>query len=240
MFERFDADARTLVVQAVEHARRLGHRYVGSEHILLATVSAGAPAGAVMRTWGLTPELVEEEIVRRAGLGAGAGLFAGLDRDALATIGIDLDAVRARIEASFGPQALTSAAQAAHQGRTPHPGLRPPLTLRGWRRRRRARRVLAHAPGTRPLRDAPPVTGRYCASGPLPSGHIPFTPVSKKILELTWREAVAMDDTQVGVEHIALALTTVESGLVPSIVSAAGAQATALRAAILDRYRQAS
>ena len=67
-------------------------------------------------------ELVEEEIVRRIGLGAGAGLFAGLDRDALATIGIDLDAVRARIEASFGPQALTSAAQAAHQGRHGHPG----------------------------------------------------------------------------------------------------------------------
>jgi hypothetical protein len=243
MFERFDADARTLVVQAVEHALRLGHRYVGSEHILLAAVSAGQPASAVMRAQGVTPKLVEEEIVRRVGLGAGAGLFAGLDHDALATIGIDLDAVRARIEASFGPQALTSAAQAAqaaHLGRRGHPGPRPPRIVRDWRRRRRARRVLAHAPGTRPLRDAPPVTGRYCASGPLPSGHIPFTPVSKKILELTWREAVAMDDTQVGVEHIALALTTIASGLVPPILSAAGARAPALRTAILDRYRQAS
>jgi hypothetical protein len=105
-----------------------------------------------------TPELVEEEIVRRAGLGAGAGLFAGLDRDALATIGIDLDAVRARIEASFGPQALTSAAQAAHQDRPGHPGLRPPRIARG---RRRARWVLAHAPGPRP-----PATGRYRAPGP--------------------------------------------------------------------------
>ena len=52
----------------------------------------------------------EEEIVRRVGLGAGAGLFGGLDKDALATIGIDLDAVRARIEASFGPAALARAA----------------------------------------------------------------------------------------------------------------------------------
>src|SRR5436305_14130005 len=59
MFERFDADARTLVVQAVEHARRLGHRYVGSEHILLATVSAGAPAGSVTRAWGVTAALVD-------------------------------------------------------------------------------------------------------------------------------------------------------------------------------------
>ncbi len=150
--------------------------------------------------------------------------------------------MRARIEASFGPQALTSAAQAAqaaHLGRPGHPGPRPPRSVRGWRRSRRARRVLVRAPGFRPLRDAPAVTGRYCAPGPLPSGHIPFTPASKKILALTLREAVAMDDSRMGVEHIALALTTVVSGLVPPILSAAGAQAPALRTAILDRYRQA-
>ncbi|HEX5287914.1 MAG TPA: Clp protease N-terminal domain-containing protein, partial [Streptosporangiaceae bacterium] len=93
MFERFTQEARTLVVLASEHARRLGHRYVGGEHILLAAVSTGQPASAVLRAHGVTPELVEEEIVRRVGLGAGAGLFGSLDKDALATIGIDLDAV---------------------------------------------------------------------------------------------------------------------------------------------------
>ena len=128
MFERFTEEARDLVVRAVEHAIRLGHRYVGPEHILLAAVSTGQPASVVLRAHGVTPELVEEEIVLRVGLGAGAGLFGGLDKDALATIGIDLDAVRARIEASFGPQALTSAAQAAHQGRHGHPG--PPRPAR--------------------------------------------------------------------------------------------------------------
>ncbi|HET9970534.1 MAG TPA: Clp protease N-terminal domain-containing protein [Streptosporangiaceae bacterium] len=235
MFERFDDDARTVVVRAVEHAIRLGHRYVGGEHILLAVVSTGQPASAVMRAQGVTPELVEEEIVRRIGLGAGVGLFAGLDRDALATIGIDLDAVRARIEASFGPQALTRAAQTAHQGGRGHPGLRPPRIVRAWRRKRRARRAMAHAPGSRP-----PAAGRYRAPGPAPSGHIPFTPATKKILELALREAGARDDTQIGVEHIALALTTVASGLVPPILAAAGTQAPALRTAILDRYRQAS
>ena len=92
------------------------------------------------------------------------------------------------------------------------------------------------APGPRP----PEATGRYCAPGPRPSGHIPFTPAAKKILELTLREAVARHDSQIGVEHIALALTTIKQGLVPQILSAAGAPAAALRAAILDRYRQAS
>ena len=77
MFERFDPDARTLVAHAAEHARRLGHRYVGGEHILLAAVSAGQPASEVMRAQGVTPDLVEEEIVRRIGLGAGRACSPG-------------------------------------------------------------------------------------------------------------------------------------------------------------------
>jgi hypothetical protein len=52
-------------------------------------------------------------------------------------------------------------------------------------------------------------------------------------------EAAALDDAHIGVEHIALALTTIANGLVPPILSAAGAQAPALRTAILDRYRRA-
>jgi hypothetical protein len=86
----------------------------------------------------------------------------------------------------------------------------------------------------------PEATGRYCAPGPRPSGHIPFTPASKKILELTLREAVALHDSHIGVEHITLALTSIKVGLVPDILAAAGATAPALRAAILDRYRRAS
>jgi hypothetical protein len=237
MFERFTPEARFIIVHASEHARRLGHRYIGGEHLLLAAVSTSQPASEVMRAHGVTPELVEEEIVRRVGLGAGASLFAGLDQDALATIGIDLDAVRARIEASFGPQALTDAAQAALPVRRGRPGPRPPRLVRNWRRRRRARRgmAMAHAPGPRP----PAATGRYCAPGPPPSGHIPFTPASKKILDITVREANARNDAQVGVEHVALALTSLGSGLVPPILAAAGAPGPVLRAAILDRYRQA-
>ncbi|HMH36990.1 MAG TPA: Clp protease N-terminal domain-containing protein, partial [Streptosporangiaceae bacterium] len=63
MFERFTEEARTLVARAVEHARRLGHRYVGPEHILIAAVSTGQPASAVLRAHGVTPKLVEEGIV---------------------------------------------------------------------------------------------------------------------------------------------------------------------------------
>src|SRR2546430_1836894 len=66
----------------------------------------------------------------------------------------------------------------------------------------RARRVMPprRAPGPR----RPGATGRYCAPGPRPSGHIPFTPAAKMILELTLREAVALHDSHIGVEHVAL------------------------------------
>ena len=49
-----------------------------------------------------------------------------------------------------------------------------------------------------------------------------------------------MHDSHIGVEHITLALTTIKQGLVPTILSEAGAPAPTLRAAILDRYRRAS
>jgi hypothetical protein len=78
--------------------------------ILVSAVSAlhsgpGRPARAVLCKYGATVEDVEEEIARRAG--PGVVLFGRLDREALAAIGIDLDAVRARIESSSGPEALT-------------------------------------------------------------------------------------------------------------------------------------
>jgi ATP-dependent Clp protease ATP-binding subunit ClpA len=64
--------------------------------------------------------------------------------------------------------------------------------------------------------------------------------MAKKILESSLREAVARHDQHIGVEHIVLALTAARRGLVPPILSAAGAPAPVLRAAILEHYRQAS
>jgi hypothetical protein len=113
-------DTRTSLARALGHACRLARRYVSGEHLMTILSSAfyagrdPRPARAVLHKYGVTTEDVAEEIARRAG--PGAVLFGGLDRDALAAIGIDLDAVRARIESSFGPETLT---QAVH--REPRP-----------------------------------------------------------------------------------------------------------------------
>lgn len=107
-----DPDARTAGMRAFDHASRLGHRYLGGEHILLALADADTPAGAVLREHGLTPARIEAQLARLAG----AGLFGDLDRAALAAAGIDLDAVRAQAEAAFGPDALSQANHAVRRG----------------------------------------------------------------------------------------------------------------------------
>ena len=114
-------DTRTSLARVLGRACRLTRRYVSGEHLMTIFVSAVSaltqdprPARAVLHEHGATLEDVEEEIARRAG--PGAVLFGGLDRDALAAIGIDLDAVRARIESSSRPEAL---AQVIH--REPRP-----------------------------------------------------------------------------------------------------------------------
>jgi ATP-dependent Clp protease ATP-binding subunit ClpA len=111
MSRNFTEDANTIVVRAYEHAIRLGHPRLCGEHFLLALAGASEPAGAVLREHGVTPERVETELVRLSG----DGLFGDLDRDALATVGVDIDAVRATTEASFGQEALTRAARAVHR-----------------------------------------------------------------------------------------------------------------------------
>jgi ATP-dependent Clp protease ATP-binding subunit ClpA len=137
--EQFTGDARQVVVCASEQARRLGHGFIGGEHLLYGLAPAGGEVGAVLRERGVTPERVEAEFVRLIGPEntASGSLFDTLDRDALTTIGIDLDTVRERIEAAFGPAALAPDAPAPRRWRRSRPGRGPgrvtghiPLTRR--------------------------------------------------------------------------------------------------------------
>ncbi len=61
------------------------------------------------------------------------------------------------------------------------------------------------------------------------SGHIPFTPRAKKILELSLREALQLGHDYIGTEHIVLALVREGSGLAAQVLTAAGVELTELR-----------
>jgi ATP-dependent Clp protease ATP-binding subunit ClpA len=99
MFERFTDSAREIVVQAQEEARSLGHDYIGTEHLLLGAAAAPGDAARVLAEHGATPDALRAAV--RAEIGEST-----LNGEALASIGIDLDEIRRRVEAAFGEGAL--------------------------------------------------------------------------------------------------------------------------------------
>jgi ATP-dependent Clp protease ATP-binding subunit ClpA len=172
MFERFTQEARQVVVSSQDEARRLHHNFIGTEHLLLGLLDqAGSPTAAVFARHGLTRGDALAVLQRFAG-------HEQFDAAALGTVGIDLDAVRDRVEATFGPGAL----------------------------------------------DAPsPDKGREV------KGHIPFTRQAKKVLELSLREAVALQSGGIADGHIALGLLRNGEGVAMKILADRGVDPSALR-----------
>ncbi|WAP50431.1 hypothetical protein OL239_10150 [Arthrobacter sp. ATA002] len=97
MFERFTQNARAVVIGAQEQARLLGDTEIGADHMLLGVLASGDNAAVrVLHRLGIEREAI-------AGRARGLGTA---DAEALENIGVDLEAVRSRAEASFGPGAL--------------------------------------------------------------------------------------------------------------------------------------
>lgn len=94
--------AEPYLAAGAEQARRLGHSYVGTEHVLLALMrNPDGGATAVLRELGVSADAVEERLARCLGTSRPT-----IDPDALAALGIDLETVRERLEEAFGPGAL--------------------------------------------------------------------------------------------------------------------------------------
>jgi len=70
VFERFDEQARQVVVNAQEGARELHHNYIGTEHILLGLVAEADDLPArVLSEFGVEREGVWARIVEQVGIG---------------------------------------------------------------------------------------------------------------------------------------------------------------------------
>jgi len=113
MFERFTKGARAVVVQALAEARERGGA-VDTQHLLIGVAGSPGDAARVLAAHGATPDVL------RGALGGGSGT--ALEPDpALAAIGIDLEEVRRRTEAAFGPGALDRApGRGGRRRRPPH------------------------------------------------------------------------------------------------------------------------
>lgn len=101
MLERFTSSARQAVADARYEAGRAGQDRVHSEHLLLAVLSQPGEAADALAESGLTVEKLRACVPTGTHPGP-----AGLDAGALASLGIDLDAVRRATDATFGPGAL--------------------------------------------------------------------------------------------------------------------------------------
>jgi ATP-dependent Clp protease ATP-binding subunit ClpA len=109
MLERFTDDARNVVVLAREQARELGHSWIGTEHLLLALLDPGAGGAAtLLGEAGVEAGAVRSSLARHVATPRPQGPpLTDEDAQALRTIGIDLQAVLARLEETLGSDALT-------------------------------------------------------------------------------------------------------------------------------------
>jgi len=67
----------------------------------------------------------------------------------------------------------------------------------------------------------------------VPSGHIPFTPRAKKVLELSLREALQMGHNYIGTEHILLGLIAEGEGVAARVLTELDADAKRVRTQVI-------
>ncbi|MDE0927926.1 MAG: ATP-dependent Clp protease ATP-binding subunit [Acidimicrobiales bacterium] len=70
--------------------------------------------------------------------------------------------------------------------------------------------------------------------GQAPSGHIPFTPRAKKVLELSLREALQLGHNYIGTEHILLGLIREGEGVAAQVLSKLGADLSRVRQQVIQ------
>ncbi len=68
-----------------------------------------------------------------------------------------------------------------------------------------------------------------------PSGHIPFTPQAKTVLELSLREAQRLEHEYIGSEHLLLALIREGTGTAAHVLAGLGIDLERARRFVADR-----
>ena len=71
-----------------------------------------------------------------------------------------------------------------------------------------------------------------------PSGHIPFTPRAKKVLELALREALQLGTDYIGTEHLLLGLIREGQGVAAQVLSKLGKSLDEVRETVVRLYEQ--
>jgi ATP-dependent Clp protease ATP-binding subunit ClpA len=121
MFDRFNAAAHDVMDRAGHESDRLGHNYVGGEHLLVAIAEQGdGPAAEFLAACRLDASFVRAEVQRLVAAGVLPAPTRG-DAELLRTLGIDLDQVARTLDHTFGAAAVDDAVRrvSRHSGWTP-------------------------------------------------------------------------------------------------------------------------
>ena len=128
MFDRFNMEDRVVMVFATQEASELGHRGLGNDHLILGMLgNARSPLFTLLGEQGLTLAAAREavrayhaehaeEAVDDVDEATAADRYEA-DREALASIGIDLDKVRAAVGDRFGEDLADTWGERAKRGR---------------------------------------------------------------------------------------------------------------------------
>jgi hypothetical protein len=109
MWDRLNPAARQVMHRALDAAESLGHGYIGDEHVLLGLLDeAAGPAQRFLSRQGLDLASARAELRRLTDAGQ-VPQSHGDPEENLHEVGVDVDQVRARLTAVFGPDAVAEA-----------------------------------------------------------------------------------------------------------------------------------
>jgi hypothetical protein len=129
--DRFSGQVGRVMDLAREEAERFGHRYVGSEHLLLGLLRDGGNPGAwILQARGVDLAAARAALRRLADRGVVPGPRPS-DAELLGTLGMDLKAIGRDLEQSFGAQAVRQATREATRARRRGVGRVPRTPLCG-------------------------------------------------------------------------------------------------------------
>jgi ATP-dependent Clp protease ATP-binding subunit ClpA len=113
VFERFAEPASLVMCRAYEESDRLRHDYVGPEHVLVGLArQEDSRAAAILAGSGLGPDAIRAGLDHLVAAGALPAPWRN-QADLLASVGIDLAAVRRATEETFGADAVCAASRRA-------------------------------------------------------------------------------------------------------------------------------
>ena len=216
MMNNFTPRAQQVLALARKEADRFNHNYVGTEHLLLGLIKLGQ----------------------------------GVAVNVLTKLGLDLETVRLQVEQQVG-----SGPETKMVGNIPYtPRVKKVLALAS-----KEAKALNHSyVGTEHIllgliHEGEGVAAKALESlgisldavrgqveeiigqgGSAPSGHIPFTPRAKKVLELSLREALQLGHNYIGTEHILLGLIREGEGVAAQVLVKLGADLSRVRQQVIQ------